>query len=520
MAFIGLNGSGKSNVLEALSFIFREIYQNKQEDILKKVCKNIPFEFEIFFKTLNSKDSTYRFIGEKGNFTFSNSSFDDEPYEIDERAFVDAMPKKVVTIYSGEEKRLWSEFYKPVFDNFIKNINSSKVIPKQDMVFISRKHWGISLLSLLLSDLEDNQNFIKEVLKIEKIDKIKIQFNKKRYKSWETSQTKEFIKLIDLKEEYLLEELRRILEVYPSNEVFKYFYNALLSEMITDIQIFFNDDNLTIGDLSEGEKKLLLLKAAFEFVAQEDSLFMLDEPDSHIHLDNKKHIIDILKQYKDNRQFIVTTHSPTLTQCIKNIDNDDKSRVYVLDSGKNIPSKETKEIEYLVGDFWNAQEQTVFLSSHKDMVLLVEGKHDKAHILNAWKHYKDDYPTLDFDVFNMDGEANITQLLTGLRTSEYQNHKKYIGIFDNDDAGIDACNQTQVKYSKDKKCKKTKDKFFAITYSKPEKYEKRHWTVENLLPLNKYGDSYKEVIRTHNFTAKKIDDTSRDIQKKSKSNLG
>ncbi|MDN9003981.1 AAA family ATPase [Francisella tularensis] len=98
-----------------------------------------------------------------------------------------------------------------------------------------------------------------------------------------------------MKEGYSLEELRRILEVYPSNEVFEYFYNALLSEMITDIQIFFNDDNLTIGDLSEGEKKLLLLKAAFEFVAQEDSLFMLDEPDSHIHLDNKKHIIDILE---------------------------------------------------------------------------------------------------------------------------------------------------------------------------------------------------------------------------------
>ncbi|AFT92785.1 AAA family ATPase [Francisella tularensis subsp. holarctica] len=72
MAFIRLNGSGKSNVLEALSFIFREIYKNKQEDILKKVCKNILFEFEIYFKTQNSEDSTYRFIGKKGNFTFSN----------------------------------------------------------------------------------------------------------------------------------------------------------------------------------------------------------------------------------------------------------------------------------------------------------------------------------------------------------------------------------------------------------------------------------------------------------------
>ncbi|MDE4976076.1 ATP-binding protein, partial [Francisella tularensis subsp. holarctica] len=70
------------------------------------------------------------------------------------------------------------------------------------------------------------------------------------------------------------------------NDVFEYFYISFLIEMINDIQIFFNVDYLTIGDLSEGEKKLLLLKSAFEFVAQEDSLFMLEEPDSHIHLDN------------------------------------------------------------------------------------------------------------------------------------------------------------------------------------------------------------------------------------------
>ncbi|ABU61508.1 hypothetical protein NAI66_05610 [Francisella tularensis subsp. holarctica] len=103
------------------------------------------------------------------------------------------MPKKVVTIYSGEEKRFWTKFYKPIFDDFIKHINSSKIIPRQDMVFISRKHWGISLLSLLLSDLENNQNFIKEVLKIEKINKIKIEFNKKDIKAGKLAKLKNLL---------------------------------------------------------------------------------------------------------------------------------------------------------------------------------------------------------------------------------------------------------------------------------------------------------------------------------------
>lgn len=61
------------------------------------------------------------------------------------------------------------------------------------MVFISRKHWGISLLSLLLSDLEDNQNFIKEVLKIEKINKIKIEFNKKDIKAGKLAKLKNLL---------------------------------------------------------------------------------------------------------------------------------------------------------------------------------------------------------------------------------------------------------------------------------------------------------------------------------------
>ncbi|MDE4992468.1 ATP-binding protein, partial [Francisella tularensis subsp. holarctica] len=83
-------------------------------------------------------------------------------------------------------------------------------------------------------------------------------------------------------------------------------------------------------------------------------------------------------------------HSPTLSICIKYLDNYNENRVYVLVNGKYISTSKTKQIEHLVGDFWNSQEQTDFLSSHKNMVLLVEGKHDKEHIINAWKHYKND----------------------------------------------------------------------------------------------------------------------------------
>nr|WP_274934148.1 hypothetical protein [Francisella tularensis] len=41
-----------------------------------------------------------------------------------------------------------------------------------------------------MSDLENKQNFIKEVLNIEKINKIKIEFNKKDIKAWKLAKLK------------------------------------------------------------------------------------------------------------------------------------------------------------------------------------------------------------------------------------------------------------------------------------------------------------------------------------------
>ncbi|TXI93816.1 MAG: DUF4357 domain-containing protein [Neisseriales bacterium] len=514
ITFIGLNGSGKSNVLEAICYIFREIYSDTESDYIE-IAKKIPFKFELSFSSdsggcvniTNISDQTMSLVGQ---------IIDHTKYSASDDSFL--FPQKLVAVYSGEEKRLWTKFFKSSFDEYIKQLSTETRLKPQRMIFLSRKHWDISLLTLLISELQDAKDFVRNVLKIMNVNKVEFKFNHQRYKSWKENSTHAFIKNIDFKSEYSLDEIKDKLAHYIEVDIFSHFYNALLSEMIASITITFNDE-LTLNDLSEGEKKLLLLKAAFEFVAQEDSLFLLDEPDSHIHLNNKPHIINIISQYKHNRQFILTTHSPTLTQCIKDLDNSSQNRIYALDSGKNVDSIRAKAIEYLAGDFWNAQQQTAFLSTKKDVILLVEGKHDKSHILNAWKHYRDDYPDLDFDIFVMGCADNITHLITGLRVSDNQDeNKKYIGIFDNDESGRNNHNKSNVKYSEN--IKASKKGFVTIIYPVPNNFpNKKDFTVENLLPLQKYEESYKEVINTHNFTMQKIDDTLADIQKRVKGML-
>ena len=47
MAFIGNNGSGKSNLLEAISAIFKHLYDKKEKDIL--------FNFSLVYTTFNGR---------------------------------------------------------------------------------------------------------------------------------------------------------------------------------------------------------------------------------------------------------------------------------------------------------------------------------------------------------------------------------------------------------------------------------------------------------------------------------
>lgn len=513
IALIGKNGSGKSNLLEAISAIFKSLYYGDG---------SVPFDYLIEYE--NTSKQNVRIEKKKSK----KKCFLNEEFIIDVK---DYLPKKLIAIYSGEEDRLWSKYYKSVYDDFIRDINkketqglsSNQGMPK--MVYINKLYWHISLLSLALSDSHDNKKFIEEVLNIKHFDKVKFDFYDKNYEGYSNSPTLEFVRAVDEKSEYTLNELKKILDDkgYIADDVFKYLYSAYTpekSKIIKDIIIKFND-YLTIEDLSEGEKKLLLVKAAFEFAEQEDSLFILDEPDAHVHLGNKEQIVKAFEPYKNNRQIVVTTHSPTVTQSLS-----DES-LYMLNEGQNVKKEKQIVIDDLAGDFWNKQQQNIFITSKKQIVLFVEGRHDKIHILNAFRYYKSDYPFLDLDIFSLEGETNIAPMLKGMRDSKISDGKLYIGIYDNDSAG-----QTSIKkngfdkendgcgYRKLKDNKYSHHCFYSFCLPKPEAHTK-DCTIENMVPVEKYEDAYKLAFESMvgHFLDKSIDDISKGIKEKSKNIL-
>lgn len=513
IALIGNNGSGKSNLLEALSIIFKNLYADEN---------STPFDYTIEY--VNSANQHIKIEKKSSQL---NYFVDDETHI----SIKDYLPKKVIAIYSGEEDRLWRKCFAPFYLNFIKDINKSaregimsyNQTPK--MLYLNKYYWHLSLLSLLLSDNEENQKFVKEVLSITKVNKIKFDFNKSNYQEYKKSLVLDFIDKIDDKSEYTLTQFKKIVNDngYSVDDVYKYLYLAYSpkdSKIVNDIKIKFND-NLSIESLSEGEKKLLLLKSAFEFAEQEDSLFVLDEPDAHIHINNKDKITAILEPYKTNRQIVITTHSPTVTKAIEN------EELFMMDDGEIIERREQKIIENLTGEFWNKHQQSTFLSSDKKLILLVEGKHDKIHIRTAFEKLSGEFNSLDFDIYSLGGEGKIAPFMIGLYEANLKNDITYVAIYDNDGAGNSTLNKAgfdkevdNCGYRKLKEDKIKHNHFFATKLIKPKDFTE-DCTIETMYEPSKYQEAYKEAMdkTLPYFSNKSIDKINKEIKDASKNIL-
>ncbi|MGO4306132.1 AAA family ATPase [Cupriavidus sp. RAF12] len=78
-----------------------------------------------------------------------------------------------------------------------------------------------------------------------------------------------------------------------------------------------NDGSVTFRELSEGEQQLLTVLGLLRFTAEEESLFLLDEPDTHLNPRWSVDYISYLKQFiasgtkqEEASHILLTTHNP------------------------------------------------------------------------------------------------------------------------------------------------------------------------------------------------------------------
>lgn len=386
---IGNNGSGKSNLLEALSAIFYKKYTGENISIKK---------FKIIYK--NFSDQTILLNEQIGN-----------------------PPNRIIAIYSGEENRLWSLYYEKLYKNYIKNITQNTGIEYPKMLYLNKFYWDIALLCLICSDAQDVKQFVKTQLGITKINYVEFKKGNPKFKN---SVVKSFVD--NLKNKYTHEEVKKELGHDP--ELFLKCYIASTdkdNKLLSDVIVNFNNDQ-TLAELSEGQKKQLLIKAALEFAGQENTIYLLDEPDAHIHVANKKCIFDIVSEYTENRHIIFTTHSPSICKISKKYNYNDS--LILLENGSPIDLRDNFEIAKKL-----INEEDIFkLFFSSKSIILCEGKTDDLYISKSLTHFKDEFPSLDLDFIRVGGtdKDNIKTMLDKITVEQ---GRKIIIMTDRDDAG-------------------------------------------------------------------------------------
>ena len=154
IALIGLNGSGKSNLLEAISIIFNDLYGIAHTEQVNG--------YSITFQ-LNDKDYTYATVD------------DTEEHNLVPLSAVDKgnLPSSVIACYSGEDLRLWHMAYEQYYMQYFKNAVRDKSFSPQ-IVYINKYCWKIAFISLLCFAKDSVKEFLKNVFSIDDIRSVDI----------------------------------------------------------------------------------------------------------------------------------------------------------------------------------------------------------------------------------------------------------------------------------------------------------------------------------------------------------
>lgn len=376
---IGWNGTGKSNVLEALAIIFRDLIQGK---------KSPPFAFLLNYRMGRGADTLHIQIDAdpdrlpepfiihvatdaqaRGTGTLI-PCIDDEPEKDTGRgkrlklnAFLkdDArhLPRYVFSYYSGESQRM-HEVFRPYLEGYDGDLRNGKDPGSKRLFYALPVHSQFVLLAFLIQQSDVVRSSLLNHLGIDPDEGIESVLFVLRQPPWKSKAAdgdprfwnargvvSEFLnRLYDIalapieisrrvsvslwnKErvqfKYLfvkdVEALRKLVGAQAPSQFFRDLESTYVSQLIEEVRIRIrltqSDGSVTFRELSEGEQQLLTVLGLLRFTAESESLFLLDEPDTHLNPRWCVDYIDFLQRFagedgkdQESSHIILTTHNP------------------------------------------------------------------------------------------------------------------------------------------------------------------------------------------------------------------
>lgn len=376
---IGWNGTGKSNVLEALAIIFRDLIGKKRTPA---------FAFQLAYRMGAGENLRHIHIDadpdrEKEPFTIHVASDAQARGEgtltpfIEGEALVSALrgktikltvflnadneylPRYVFSYYSGESPRM-HEVFRPYLENYDSKLRNGEDPGLKRLFYAMPVHSQFVLLAFLIQQSDVVRAFLDDHLGLDPDEGIESVLFVLRQPPWKSKAAdgdprfwnargvvRDFLsRLYDialapveisrrvstsiwnketLQFKYLyvkdIAALRRLVGNQSPAQFFRDLESTYVSELIEEVRIRVrlkkNDGSVTFRELSEGEQQLLTVLGLLRFTAEDESLFLLDEPDTHL---NPRWCVDYLNylqsfvgqnsEGQDNSHIVLTTHNP------------------------------------------------------------------------------------------------------------------------------------------------------------------------------------------------------------------
>jgi predicted ATP-binding protein involved in virulence len=366
---LGQNATGKSNFMEALILIFKNLdLSTESKRIYAKF--NYDITYNIQDKVINVKVE----ISKKTKKQEYVISIDGEPIKSFKSFFSKEgkalyQPKYVFTYYSGLSNKLkehfWdhqNNFYSKIISDDFKEIELDSL---RKLFYVQLVHSYFVLLAYFTHEDEEKESitFLNEVLNIQDIESILFILKMPKWadsrikdnpddifwtakglvrpfleKLWELSVAPiyndesirtDFDDYDSQKRLYLFlkgkDKLQELAKTYTSNTaLFKALESTYISKLIAEVRIKVKktnvDGSITFKELSEGEQQLLTVLGLLKFTKDEDSLILLDEPDTHLNPIWKWRYLEFLDkvvQRPKSTQIILNTHDPLVIGGLK-----------------------------------------------------------------------------------------------------------------------------------------------------------------------------------------------------------
>ena len=350
---IGENGAGKSNLFEAIAAIFRSL----------DLDEPVPFDYSIRYQL--GAGPTLRHVHVKGSRSGGRGQLDirvqrgrGTEERLTRSGFArerdELLPAYVFAYYSGPGHRLQTLFEAHLEKWYRALLDSDDGRPERDlrrMFYCLPAHSRFVLLAYFIQGLEPrDKTFLKEHFGITALDSAMLTL---REPEWSKAPDARFWGARGLVSTFLdqvwnaalaplrlsvrhkadfrkqarrecrvhlylpsVESLRSVAKGWDSRlAMFSALESVFANDLLCDVRLWVRSgsDVIPFTELSEGEQQLLTVVGLLRFTGTADTLFLLDEPDTHLNPKWKLRYLQLLEQQveaTETCQILLSTHDP------------------------------------------------------------------------------------------------------------------------------------------------------------------------------------------------------------------